>query len=72
MRLDRIKAYLIDLVFILLIFVICNNIIPRSDKLQRYKSEERELHESYIEQKFSKKEKMNTFMKKARIGYTKT
>ena len=56
MRLDRIKAYLIDLVFILLIFVICNNIIPRSDKLQRYKSDERELHESYIEQKIGLKE----------------
>ena len=56
MRLDRIKAYLLDLLFILFIFVICNNLIPRSDKLNRYKSDERELHESYVEQKISLKE----------------
>lgn len=56
MRLDRIKAYLIDLLFILFIFIICNNLIPRSDKLNRYKSEERELHESYMEQKIGLKE----------------
>lgn len=56
MRLDRIKAYLIDLVFILIIFVICNNVIPRSEKLEKYKSDERELHEKYVEQKIGLKE----------------
>ena len=56
MRLDRIKAYLIDLLFILFIFIICNNVIPRSDKLSKYKSEERELHESYMEQEITLKE----------------
>ena len=56
MRLDRIKAYLIDLLFILFIFILCNNLIPRSDKLNKYKSEERELHESYMEQEITLKE----------------
>ena len=56
MRLDRIKAYLIDLVVILVIYVISTNVIPKSDLLKKYKSEERELRENYVEQKISTSE----------------
>lgn len=56
MRLDRIKAYLIDLVVILVIYVISTNVIPRSDLLKKYKSDERELHENYVEKKISMSE----------------
>ncbi len=56
MRLDRIKAYLIDLVVILVIYVISTNVIPRSDLLKKYKSDERELRENYVEQKISMSE----------------
>ena len=56
MRLDRIKAYLIDLVVILIIYIISTNVIPRSDLLKKYKSDERELHENYVEKKISMSE----------------
>ena len=56
MRLNRIKAYLIDLVVILIIYIISTNVIPRSDLLKKYKSDERELHENYVEKKISMSE----------------
>ena len=51
MRLSRIKAYLIDLVVIFIVYTITNNLLPQSDLLKKYKSDSRILHENYIEQK---------------------
>lgn len=53
MRLDRIKAYSIDLLVILFLYVIINTLIPASDNLQKYKSYERELQENFLEEKVS-------------------
>ena len=49
MRLDRIKAYLIDLLVIFIFYTLINALVPQSDALKRYKAAERELHENYIE-----------------------
>ena len=65
MRLDRIKAYLIDLVVILIIYIISTNVIPRSDLLKKYKSDERELHENYVEKKIS----MSDYTKQYEVLY---
>ena len=53
MRLDRIKAYSIDLLVILILYVIINALIPASDNLLKYKSYERELQENFLEEKVS-------------------
>lgn len=56
MRFDRIKAYLIDLVVILVVYTITNNALPQSDLLKKYKSDSRILHENYMEQKINLEE----------------
>lgn len=56
MRLDRIKAYVIDLLVILIIYTFVNSILPQSDLLKKYKSDERSLKEAYIEQKIDLKD----------------
>lgn len=53
MRLDRIKAFSIDLLVILILYVIINALIPASDNLLKYKSYERELQENFLEEKVS-------------------
>lgn len=61
MRLDRIKAYLIDLLVIFIIYTLINALVPQSDDLKRYKAAERELHENYIEQKVSFNEYIDNY-----------
>ena len=56
MRLDRFKAYLIDLVVILFVYLITNNLLPQSDLLKKYRSDMRALKESYTEKKIDLKE----------------
>lgn len=56
MRLDRIKAYVIDLLVILIIYTFVNSILPQSDLLKKYKSDERSLKEAYMEQKIDLKD----------------
>lgn len=56
MRFSRIKAYLIDLVVILIVYTITNNILPQSDLLKKYKSDSRILQENFIEQKIDLQE----------------
>lgn len=56
MRFDRIKAYLIDLVVIFIVYTITNNFMPQSEMLKKYKSDSRILHENYINQKINLEE----------------
>lgn len=61
MRLDRAKAYLIDLLVIFVIYSFFNTFMPQNDNLKKYKSEEREIQEKFNHQEMSVKEYMNEY-----------
>ena len=56
MRFERIKAYFIDLLVILVIYSFVNYLLPQSDNYKKYKAEENELQEKFYHQEISTSE----------------
>ena len=56
MRLERIKAYFIDLLVILIIYSFVNFLLPQSTDYKKYKAEENELQEKFYHQEISTSE----------------
>lgn len=67
MRLERIKAYFIDLLVILVIYSFVNYLLPQSDNYKKYKAEENELQEKFNHQEISTSE----YIEKYEIIYYK-